>query len=596
VGKSDDFGSFWVFARDMVRFVGRRRGIRMLLLLTSATLLEGVGLLLLIPLLGLVLGTGTGIGWLDAAMSTVAKIAGGTSRLSQLAPALGLFALLMLVRSLLILRRDVAIARLQASFVNSHRSRIVSLLSSARWPVVARLRHGRITHVLGGEMQALSDSANVFLLTLVSGGLLAVQCLIVLFLSPYLALFILVLIGIAAGAMRPVYRRSRYLGSVMTETSSALVTSTAQFLGGLKLALSQNLQGSFVEKFRSLMAEGSAKRIEFERQRAIAQAGLTAIPAGIAALVILIGIGVLNAKPALIVGFLLVLGRMAGPVSRIQSYLQQIWHALPAYAAVRRLERDLEEAETPVETARAAAPIRPAPIRFESVGYFHREGRETNRQAGLFGIDLTLEPGTFLGVTGPSGAGKTTFADLLVGLYPPDTGRLLIGDEPLAGAKLAEWRRRISYVSQDPFLFHSSIRENLLWARPDASEAQISAALRLAGAEDLVARMNSGVETPAGERGTLMSGGERQRIALARALLREPLLLVLDEATNAIDVAGEERILTTLAAQENRPTIVMIAHRESSLHFCNLIIELREGRLVRVVEPEPLLKKERRAT
>jgi ATP-binding cassette subfamily C protein len=133
-------------------------------------------------------------------------------------------------------------------------------------------------------------------------------------------------------------------------------------------------------------------------------------------------------------------------------------------------------------------------------------------------------------------------------------------------------------VSQDPFLFHDSIRANLLWARADAEEAELWRVLSLAGADTLVERI--GLDTVVGERGGLLSGGERQRIALARALLRRPVFLLLDEATNAIDIDSEAAILARLAADPNRPTIVMIAHRESSLALCERRVELRDGRIV----------------
>jgi ATP-binding cassette subfamily C protein len=145
---------------------------------------------------------------------------------------------------------------------------------------------------------------------------------------------------------------------------------------------------------------------------------------------------------------------------------------------------------------------------------------------------------------------------------------------------LAGWREGVSYVSQDPFLFHDTVRRNLAWANPRASEAEMWSALALADAETLVRRMDKGLDSLVGERGALVSGGERQRIALARAVLRRPRLLVLDEATNAIDIPTEQVLLERLAALSPAPTIVMIAHRPESLAQCSVVIRLDAGRLV----------------
>jgi ATP-binding cassette subfamily C protein len=138
----------------------------------------------------------------------------------------------------------------------------------------------------------------------------------------------------------------------------------------------------------------------------------------------------------------------------------------------------------------------------------------------------------------------------------------------LEGAVLASWRRYLSYISQDAFLFHDTIRRNLSWANNLADEDAMWRALTVAGADEFVRGLPEGLDTLVGERGTLVSGGERQRIALARALLRNPRLLVMDEATNAMDSAGERAVLLRLAALEPRPTIVVITHRQENLDLC----------------------------
>jgi ATP-binding cassette subfamily C protein len=190
-------------------------------------------------------------------------------------------------------------------------------------------------------------------------------------------------------------------------------------------------------------------------------------------------------------------------------------------------------------------------------------------------------------VSGPTGAGKTTFADLLIGLLEPQSGEVAVGGTPLRGAAAVSWRDHVSYVAQDPYLFRDTIRRNLLWASRQASDSALWEALAIAGAADLVAGMEFGLDTVVGERGTLVSGGERQRLCLARAVLRRPWLFVLDEATSAIDVPAERKILNAIVGLQPRPTIVMIAHRDESLSFCDRIVRLQNGR---IVEPAPAVR------
>ncbi|MES2033616.1 MAG: ATP-binding cassette domain-containing protein, partial [Pseudomonadota bacterium] len=200
---------------------------------------------------------------------------------------------------------------------------------------------------------------------------------------------------------------------------------------------------------------------------------------------------------------------------------------------------------------------------------------------GVSGLTLDLAVGETVGVAGASGAGKTTFADLLAGLVSPQSGRIAIGGQPLTDQTVTRWRDQVAYVSQDPVLFNDTVRHNLLWANPAATDAALTAAMAVAGADRVVARLPLGLDTIVGENGALISGGERQRLALARALLRAPSILILDEATSAIDIASEHDILIRLGALAPKPTIVLIAHRAESLALCDRVLTMANGRVVR---------------
>ena len=568
------------FVSDLKSHLGGRLGYTIALIVAGA-IVEGIGILLLVPILSIVLRSAPEGSWVGGMTDTLLSLLPEVSTFWQLLFLLVIFAIALALRGAIILARDVMLARLQVNFVSALRLETVQLLTKTRWDVLSHLRHGRITHVLGADIQASGDAAGMLLTSSVAAAMLIAQCLLAVFLSPPLALTIFVVLLVGALTLRPVLRRAHGIGEALTTANLYLVNATTQFLGGLKLALSQSLVAGFLRGFETTLEDVASRRIEFARQRTSVQLWLSAAAAFVAGFTILLGVGVLETEPSMLLAFLFVLARMNGPAIQLQAAAQNIFHAIPAYVKVKQLQSELETAkENGHSDAGAASPLEGS-IELRNVSFRHGERlQEQEQDAGLFDVSLTIAPGIFLGIIGHSGSGKTTFADILVGLYPPHAGEIFVGGTRLDQATLLAWRQQVSYVSQDAFLFHASIRENLLWARPGAQEEDLWRALRQARADVLVQRMKEGMETVVGERGTLLSGGERQRLALARALLRRPRLLVLDEATNAVDVEGERAILEEIKNLAESPTIVMIAHRQSSLENCDQLIEFRNGRIV----------------
>jgi len=561
---------FRSFSGDFLRFAGRRGWVLGTYLALGA-LVEGIGVLLLLPLLSLVIGSGTGNRWVDGITGSIVALAPGDSTAWQLTFVLALFALLVAFRAFVILNRDILMERLQTGFVEALRLSIITSLANSRWEVVARLKHGRITHVLSQDVGECGNAAFLLLRTAVALALLVGQWALVFILSPTLAALVLLLLIVAALALRPLLRRSADLGGGLAESNLGMIVETGQFLGGLKLALSQNLQHSFLKEFRRVQDGAIWRRIAFTRQRTTTQLMLTALVALLGGLVILIGVGFLQTAPAVLFAFLFVLARLSGPVGQIQSSAQQIFHSLPTYRKVKELQAELSGRPQPAEDrGQQPTDVQWRSLHLNEVSYIHA-GSE---RAGLSDFSIRIEPGEIVGLSGPSGAGKTTLADLIVGLYSPQAGTICLDENALDGPALGAWREALSYVSQDPFLFHDSIRRNLLWARPDASDEDIWAALELADAERLVRNLPGGLDAVVGERGTLLSGGERQRIALARALIRRPTFLLLDEATSAIDLKSEKRILERLRGLVPRPAILIITHRGESLALCDRVIEM----------------------
>lgn len=571
------------FARDFADFA-RAQAIAAAVLAVVAAAFESVGLVLLVPLISIATSGDVAPGWIHQTVAHALDLAGAHTRIARLTLLLAVFAVLLIIRALLTARRNTTLSDLQLGFVEDIRARIAQRLAAAPWPVVSRLQHARVTHALSGDIQRIGTAANFMVQAIAAIVLMVFQVAIALVLAPVLSAIAIALIAVGALASFVMLGRAHNLGEQLSRTSIALMHETTQFLGGLKLAAGQNRQADFVTEFADSLTALKRQQFEFIRQRSRSQLAVTVITGLVGALIAFAGFAIFDTPAPVLIALLLVFARISAPAAQLSQAAQQFAHTLPAYGEIAQLERDLAVPDPDTSTAEGARPchgtavLAPGPVIFRDVSFRY----DSARQAGgaLAGLNLTIEPETFVGISGPTGAGKTTFADLLIGLLQPQAGEIAVGGTALVGAAAAAWRDQVSYVAQDPYLFRDTVRRNLLWARPQASEADLWAALAVADADDLVSRMEAGLDTILGERGTLISGGERQRLCLARAVLRRPWLFVLDEATSAIDVPAERKILDAIASLTPRPTIIMIAHRDQSLAGCDRIIRFRNGRIV----------------
>lgn len=250
----------------------------------------------------------------------------------------------------------------------------------------------------------------------------------------------------------------------------------------------------------------------------------------------------------------------------------QLWsHAAPAVVAADRLIRETEAAAEQRPGRVTAVPRLSRSIVLDKVSLTHRAGVPT-----LSSISLEIAAGETVAMVGPSGAGKSTLADIVGGLIAPDSGRLLIDGTPLDPAMRHGWRRQVAYVDQSPMLFDGSVRDNLRWADPHASDPRLCQVLEMAAA-GFVHDLPGGLDCPLGERGRQLSGGERQRIVLARALLRDPTLLILDEATSALDSAADDAVADAIMGLAGGPTILIIGHRGALTGIAGRVVTLEGG-------------------
>lgn len=245
----------------------------------------------------------------------------------------------------------------------------------------------------------------------------------------------------------------------------------------------------------------------------------------------------------------------------------------------------------PVET-RPEEPIELGPLqnmKFENVVFSHA----TAAQNAIDNISFEVKSGDTIAFVGPSGSGKSTLVKLLVGLYRPVSGTVYFNDIPSSSIRYNEMRRQIGFVTQDTQLFYGTIRDNLLFVKPSATEAEMLEALHKAACDKLLQKTEKGLDTLLGEGGMKLSGGEKQRIAIARALLRNPRLLIFDEATSALDSITEEAITETIKdiSRQRDPITIMIAHRLSTIMYADVIYVLEKGKIIEAGSHDNLVEK-----
>lgn len=300
------------------------------------------------------------------------------------------------------------------------------------------------------------------------------------------------------------------------------------------------------------------------------------------------------------------------------SYLEGASDSAPVFAADARLAADemkqikganggnfmMVKGDTHAAAANGDAQQPNRIVRLQSQERFWRRRRDmglsgivpeyepsSSRRWALENISFEIQPGQLAALVGPSGAGKTTVTYLLPRLYDPTDGRILIDGHDLREVTLASLASQIGVVTQETYLFHDTIRENLLYARPDATQAEIEEACRMANIYDFISKLPEGYDTVVGERGYRLSGGEKQRVALARVILKDPRILVLDEATSSLDSLSEALIQDALKAVFKGRTSVVIAHRLSTILAADVILVFDEGHLMETGTHEELVER-----
>jgi ATP-binding cassette subfamily C protein len=426
---------------------------------------------------------------------------------------------------------------------------------------------------LTAELTRVANCTSLLISTLANAILALVYVAIALKLSAGMTSLVLLagatLLFLSRRWMRAVHKT----GTAVSESVSEVYSAASEHLQNLKAMKFYDAQTSDLEMFSSLQSSALEQSLNNTRSQAAAAFWFEAGSLLLLAAIIFASLQILNVAPASMLLLLAVFTRLFPRLAIGQSQLQAFLGELPAFENLMSIYDDCV-ANAEVRGITGSAPSLAYEVRLERVSFRYDE----ERPMVLGNLSLTIAAGKVTAIAGASGAGKSTVADLVNGLLSPIAGRVLVDGVELTPETARAWRRHVGYVAQDTILFHDTVRANLRWAKPDASEQQMRESLDVAAAE-FVFELPQGLDTIIGDRGMLLSHGQRQRIALARALLRKPGLLILDEATSSLDLENEKRILDAIEGLKGRATVLLIAHRVSAMERAEMIYLLENGRV-----------------
>jgi subfamily B ATP-binding cassette protein MsbA len=456
----------------------------------------------------------------------------------------------------------------------SHRLRtsIFEQLLAVSYRFLENDQSGKIFNVLATETWRTGQALSVVVHTIIGFFTLIVYVALLLLISWQLTLLVGVVMMVISLVVKLLTRRADALGRHATEANAMLAERMVEGLWGMKVIRTFGRENYERERFEDVSERVSTS---FMRLGILGAAVNPIYEVLAAALLVFILITTMRdpANLAIVLVFILVLYRLQPRIKAIDEARVRLISLAPAVEEVVSLlspnnKPILAPGHVPFQDLREAISFRNLTFAYDSA-----------EEPALRAVSFHIPAGQTTALVGPSGAGKSTIIDLLLRFYDPDDGDIYLDGERLRDIDLPTWRARVALVSQDVYLFNTTLAENIAYGRPDATRDEIIEAAKQADAHDFISRLPQGYDTPVGERGVRLSGGQKQRLTLARAIVRNPQVLILDEATNALDSISENVIQEALDRLSGTRTIILVAHRLSTIERANHIVVLEEGRI-----------------
>jgi ATP-binding cassette subfamily C protein len=545
--------------------------------LVLAGLAEGVGIATVMPLINAIAGVpGT-------EASRLSTLVTDFMHWIRLDPTLGNMLVVivtgMVLKTVLVLLTMMQVATAMSFVTTNLRFRLLNALLLARWSYFVRLRTGEIGNAITTEV----NGAGAVFWGATNICTMAIQVLVYLVLASLVS-WPVTISALGAGAvmflmLNWLVGQSRRAGEMASASYQSMMRRLVDGLSSIKSIKAMAAE----DRLEPLLRADNDGLFRASRLQLISKEAMTHLQEPLIIIFMAVGLFLTTRYQVApfdqLVVMALLFQRMLSRIGRLQSGYQQLMYAQTFYRSLsERTSGAIAEREV---FGDGASPASWRAIEARNVTFQYSD------DAPIFdGVDLTIPDGKVTVLFGSSGAGKTTFADLIMGLQWPVRGEVLVDGQPLRAINLRDWRKKIGYVPQDLFLLNDTIKNNVTLGDTTIEPERIDEALRAAGAERFVQALTEGVDTLVGERGSSLSGGQRQRLAIARALVRSPRLLILDEPTTALDPATEAEICETLSRLSKRVTVLAISHQPAVAEIADFVYEFAGGQ-VKAVERTP---------
>lgn len=536
-------------------------------LMLFSSFASGVGILMIIPLMGAV---GVDVGATTSSSGIASSItdwAGYFGVELNLTSVLALYLVIMLLMAVTSFLSSIVSSSLRNSFLIHLRSEITRALFYTQWRYLNQSHMSDFMRLLTGQVQSSTHSLNLLLMLISAVIVVCVYIIFSLFISAKLTAIAL-LCGLALIAVLwPINRRIHASGGKGLSANTDMHRNLFENVASLKMIKSYVAEEQYLERMDVANRDLETQQTRIAKFNAMSRFVNTVGAALIFTLLFYSSVVWLDLPVSNLLVILFIFSRLMPQLSSIQGMFQGLIHQAPSYQDLLDRSQELKEWGE-ANTADVTVLPLDKQLVLRGVAYQHLGQPKPTFNS----LNVMIPSKKTVAIVGDSGAGKSTLVDLISGLVEPSEGLLEVDGKVINDSNRLSWRKNVAYVTQDVFLFHDSVRENLNWVRQKntsksvkESDQELWAVLRLASADDFVKSLPLGLDTVVGDRGIKLSGGERQRLALARALLSEPELLILDEATSALDRNNELKIRDALVNMDGKLTIIIIAHNETTI-------------------------------